>query len=149
MCIRNFYRNATCMLSLPFPSKHTKLSLQPTLAHSFRHTYIFPFALSFSTPFIALSPSTSTHHPSLPLPPSPPTALPSNSLSAYSKPSVSKLPGCSQTAWAPAAFASTRTWSEFVHVSGVGNEVLRSCTWDYGGRERAGRDGGWVDYELN
>lgn len=51
------------------------------------------------------SPSTSTHHPSPPPPPVPPIAALKLSF-AYSRISLSKLPGWSHTAGTPASFAS-------------------------------------------
>jgi len=51
------------------------------------------------------SPSTSTHHPSPPLPLFPPIAA-LKLACAYSRTSASKLPGCSHTAGMPASFAS-------------------------------------------
>jgi hypothetical protein len=91
----------------------------PTPLLAFQSTYIFPSPpfLSLSTALSALSPSTSTHQPSPPLPPSPPTAASLNSLSANSNPSLSKLPGCSQTAGMPSLFASCKTF--MVTLGGV------------------------------
>lgn len=86
------------------PGKHTHYHpfSKPQITNSTRPLQSFPAAL------IALSPSTSTHHPSPPLVPSanPPTAAPSHSLSANSSSSSPKLPGCNHTALTPASFAS-------------------------------------------
>lgn len=65
---------------------------------------------SLPAAFRALSPSTRTHHPSLPRPPSPATTA-SNAPSslAYLSTSSSNAPGCNQTAGTPSFRASLRT----------------------------------------
>lgn len=87
--------------TITHPSLHRKPSSLPQSANP--HI--------FSLPLIAASPSTSKHHPSPPLVPSPnpPTALPGHSLSAYASSSSPKLPGCNHTALTPASLASFST----------------------------------------
>lgn len=64
-----------------------------------------------------ISPSTSTHQPSPPLPHSLPAIAALNSFLAYSRTSLSKLPGCNHTAGTPASFASFNNC--FVTAGGV------------------------------
>ena len=74
--------------------------------------------LSLPTIRIAASPSTRTHQPSPPLVPKPvfssssksATAASGHSFLANVRTSLSKLPGCSQTALMPACFASASTF---------------------------------------
>jgi hypothetical protein len=81
------------------------------------------------------SPSTSTHQPSLPPPPLPPIAA-LKFACAYSRTSLSKLPGCSHTAGIPASFASLS--SCFVTAGGV---ITESEYDEAGGSESAVGDG--------
>lgn len=86
---------------------------------------------------MAFSPSTSTHQPSDPIPPSPPTAA-LKFFAAYPRISSSNVPGCSHTAGMPSSFASCSTFSvtfggvmmETAVVVGMGNaERLGIAAW--------------------
>lgn len=96
---------------------HPQTQLYPIIPYNFN-----PAA------FAALSPSTSTHHPSLPRPPSPPTAA-SKSFNAPFKISSSNVPGCSHTLLIPSFLASSST--SFVIFGGV---MIDTEVWVGSGR---------------
>lgn len=111
--------------------------------HPLEHPDFPPSHHSFPACFSALSPSTSTHHPSFPAPPSPKTAaLKPPSFRKFTTSSL-KLPGCSHTAGMPRLLASRRTAS----VAAGGVTMDREVWVGAGRRSMEGSAGKGVETE--